>query len=218
MLANVSRIEFSDTAQELHTALVSGRANNWFLLDNAPGCTRAKVAASCLLEPEIGDTVLVSVSACGGISYILAILAKPEHRGGSLRLPGGAAIACEQGALHLDAASIQLAATTRVGIAAPELELSALEGRFRFHHLAQWLNTLETQADAVRLVARSFHSTLERLVQKTRDSFRWTERLDESRAGRMRQSVKGRYHLNAEAASILAKKQVKIDGDKIDLG
>ena len=91
MLANVSRIEFSDTAQELHTALVSGRANDWFLLDNAPGCTRAKVAASCLLEPEIGDTVLVSVSACGGISYILAILAKPEHRGGSLRLPGGAA-------------------------------------------------------------------------------------------------------------------------------
>ncbi len=70
----------------------------------------------------------------------------------------------------------------------------------------------------MRLVARSFHSTLERLVQKTRDSFRWTERLDESRAGRMRQSVKGRYHLNAEAASILAKKQVKIDGDKIDLG
>ena len=64
MLANVSRIESSDTAQELHTALVSGRANNWFLLDNAPGCTRAKVAARCLLEPEIGDTVLVSVSAC----------------------------------------------------------------------------------------------------------------------------------------------------------
>ena len=205
-------------ALQLMQATVSGRAENWFFVDGVENCERCLRAESCLLEPEIGDTVLLCVGDAGGASYILAILARLSASGGTLALPGGNSIVSEEGNLRVAARSVELAGAQRLAMSAPQLEISALNGDLRFHRLSGLMETLEARVGALSLVAKNFNSTVGRLLQKARDSFRWTENLDETRAGRLRQKVEGRYHLESAHAAIIADGLVKIDGEKIDLG
>ena len=203
---------------QLVLATVSGHAENWFFVDGAAGGERCLRAESCLLEPEIGDTVLLCAGAAGVASYILAILARASSSGGTLTLPGGNAIVSDEAQLRLAARSVALTAGERVTLAAPRVEVNALSGEMRFVRLSSLIETLDAKVGAASLVASALTTTVGRLVQKARDAFRFTENLDETRAGRLRLKVDGRYHLEAEHAAILAEGLVKIDGEKIDLG
>jgi hypothetical protein len=70
----------------------------------------------------------------------------------------------------------------------------------------------------ISTVAQQMTSTVGRLIQRARDSVRWIDNADETRAGRVRMQVEERMHVTARHATILAEGQVKIDADKIDLG
>lgn len=216
----LARHAATDTPQ-LVQAVVSGCADDWFFVDGVNGgngCQRALRAASCLLEPQLGDTVLLCTGGAGVAPYILAILARASSSGGTLTLPGGGAIVSDDGRLRLAARRVELAADECVTLAAPRLEVLAADGELRFAHLGASAKTLDARVGVLSLVASSVTSSVGRLVQKARDCFRFTENLDETRAGRLRLKVDGRYQLDAGHAAILAEGLVKIDGEKIDLG
>ena len=207
---------------QLAQAVVSGGADDWFFVDGAnnggKGCERALRAESCLLEPRIGDTVLLCTGGAGMAPYILAVLARASSSDGTLVLPGGGAIVGEAGSVRMTARSVELAGDERVRLGAPRLEVDALDGELRFARLGALAKTLDAQIGALSLFAASVSSRVGRLVQKARDCLRTTENLDETRAGRMRVKVDGRYQLDAGHAALLAEGLVKIDGEKIDLG
>ena len=205
-------------APQLLLATVRGRAENWFFVDGIENCERCLRAESCLLEPEVGDTVLLCVGGAGGASYILSILTRMNSSGSTLSLPGGSASVTEEGNMRLAARSVELSGAEQLALSAPRLEVSAASADMRFHRLSSLMETLDAKVGVLNLVAKTFNLTVGRLLQKARDSFRWTENLDETRAGRMRQKVEGRYHLESAHAAILAEGLVKIDGEKIDLG
>ena len=106
--------------------------------------------------------------------------------------------------MRLAARSVELSGAEQLALSAPRLEVSAASADMRFHRLSSLMETLDAKVGALNLVAKTFNSTVGRLLQKARDSFRWTENLDETRAGRMRQKVEGRYHLESAHAAILA--------------
>ena len=203
---------------QLMLATVSGCAENWFFVDGVENCERCLRAESCLLEPEVGDTVLLCTGSSGVAPYILAILARVSSSGSTITLPGGSSIVTDEGKLRLAARSVEVAGEQRLVLSAPRLEVSALSGDMRFHRLSGLMETLDAKVGALSLVASTLNTTVGRLVQKARDCFRWTENLDETRAGRLRLKVEGRYHLESAHAAILAEGLVKIDGEKIDLG
>ena len=205
-------------APQLMLATVSGRAENWFFVEGADDCERCLRAESCLLEPDIGDTVLLCAGNTGVVPYILAILARVSPSGGTLTLPGGGAIITDEGNLRFAARNVEVTGEQRVALSAPCLEVSALSGDMRFHRLSGLMEALDAKVGTLSLVASTLNTTVGRLVQKARDCFRWTENLDETRAGRLRLKVEGRYHLESAHAAILAEGLVKIDGEKIDLG
>ena len=92
-------------APQLLLATVSGRAENWFFVDGIENCERCLRAESCLLEPEVGDTVLLCVGGAGGASYILSILTRLSSSGSTLTLPGGSSIVTDEGNMRLAARS-----------------------------------------------------------------------------------------------------------------
>jgi hypothetical protein len=51
---------------------ITGIVNDWYLFDQQVGPSRAKVSASCLLTPEVGDEVLVFVGKT--THYIMSVL------------------------------------------------------------------------------------------------------------------------------------------------
>jgi hypothetical protein len=204
----------------LVSAVVTGQADKWFFLD-ASGADRALRAESCLIQPECGDTVLVCQGVAVGLTsvpYILAVLSRADAQHGVLALPGGAQIRADAGALAFVASDIGLEGANSVSLKAPHVAVDATAGELRFNRLASTIGELSASLGSVRTVAQAVTSTVGRLVQKATNSFRWTENLDESRAGRMRLQVAERFHLKSRHASVIAEGQVKIDAEKIDLG
>ncbi|EJL88813.1 Protein of unknown function (DUF3540) [Polaromonas sp. CF318] len=209
-----------DPAVTMVYATVTGRVEKWVFLSTADASvSRALRADGCLVEPECGDTVLV----CGGgattpVAYVLAVLARAEAKTASLILPGGVALCTDQGNLSVDACKVELNASHSVALHAPAIEMAGLTGDMKFHRLTSSVREVQARFGIVNTVAQEVTSAIGRLVQKTRDSFRWTENVDETRAGRMRLQVEERLHVTAKHATVLAEGQVKIDGEKIDLG
>jgi hypothetical protein len=193
----------------LRSAMITGQADKWFFLggDNAATGERALRAESCLLQPELGDTVLVCSGVVVGVttvSYVLAVLSRTDPQQGALMLPGGATLTADNGSLSIAARQIDLAGQQALKLQAPQLAITAVQASMTF-------NSLNT-------IAQTITTTVGRLLQRATDSFRWTQNLDESRAGRMRLQVSERLHIKAKHASMIAEGQVKIDGEKIDLG
>ena len=202
-------LEASQPLLGLRSAVIAGQADKWFFLssNNAASDERALRAESCLLQPERGDTVLVCSGVAVGVTsvaYILAVLSRTDPQQGALLLPGGASLTADNGNLSIAARRIDLAGQQALKLQAPDLAITAVQADMKF-------NSLST-------IAQTITTTVGRLLQKATDSFRWTQNLDESRAGRMRLQVSERLHIKAKHASMIAEGQVKIDGEKIDLG
>ncbi len=208
-------------AINLVSATVTGQADKWFFLGGLPQTERALRADSCLLAPECGDTVLVCTGVAVGLAsvpYILAVLSRAHPSHGVLALPGGATISGDDGKLLFAAKELLLEGSDTVSIKAPNVSLAAVDGELKFSRLRTMVQDFHGAFGQVQSVAQSINSTVGRLLQKATNSFRWTENVDETRAGRMRLQVEERFHLKARHASVIAEGQVKIDAEKIDLG
>lgn len=203
-------------------ATVTGRAGKWHFVSAADASVeRALRAESCLIEPDCGDTVLICRGGAFGANaaaYIIAVLARASTDGAQLVLPGGVALHAAQGALQVDAARIELKAASAVSLQAPVVGLEGVRGELNFHRVDASIQEAHARFGVVSTMAQQLTSTVGRLVQKARDSFRWIEKVDETRAGRVRMKVDERLHVTARDASVLAQGHVKIDGEKIDLG
>lgn len=202
-------LDASQSMPGLRSAVIAGQADKWYFLsgNHADSGERALRAESCLLQPERGDTVLVCSGVAVGVTsvaYILAVLSRTDPQQGALLLPGGASMTAENGNLTIAARQIDLAGQQALKLKAPQMVITAVQADMTF-------NSLST-------IAQTITTTVGRLLQKATDSFRWTQNLDESRAGRMRLQVGERLHIKAKHASMIAEGQVKIDGEKIDLG
>jgi Protein of unknown function (DUF3540) len=214
----------------LARATVTGVAGAWFFIEGS--CAdRALRATSCLLAPEVGDLVLVSSGAAapsaagqqaptllGAAPFILAVLSRPEASSGVIEFPGGSRLLANEGGLQFAAQDIQLSASTRLGLSSPELTVSAAKGTVLFGHLTTVAQAVQARLGSLHCIAQNATTVVNRLVVRAVNSFRQTEQLDDSRAGRVRMQVAERFALSAEHASVQAKGQVKIDGQKIDLG
>lgn len=221
-MQNLNRLaESSDLAESqarMVHATIAGRVGTWFFLSGAsPEPERAQRAASCLIEPERGDKVLVS-HAGDGSAYILAVLSRVEPDKAELVLPGGVALNAEAGALTVQARKIDLQASEDATIQAPSVTLGGIQGTVRFQRLETAAQTLRAHFGAVHGLAQSVTTVVGRLVQRVGDSLRWIDEVDETRAGRVRMQVQDRFDVEARHASMHAAGQVKIDGEKIDLG
>jgi hypothetical protein len=213
-----SALTAPDQGIGLVSATVTGQADKWFFLG---GAERALRADSCLIAPECGDTVLVCKGVTVGVTsvpYILAVLSRAHPSRGVLALPGGAAVSAEEGRLSFNATEIAVQGHQSVSISSPRIAMQAAEGDMQFVNLRTSIKNLRSVLGSVTTVAQNINSTVGRLLQKATNSFRWTEGLDETRAGRMRLQVAERFHLKARHASVIAEGQVKIDAEKIDLG
>ena len=200
-----------DNAASLVYATVRGRVGQWFFFDAGSGAVQQALRAqSCLIEPDCGDTVLACAGDDKSAAYILAVLTRADAASATLALPGGAALHTDRGALRVEAA--------QVALHAPEIVMEGARGEMRFERVDASIRYLHAGLGAVSTVAQQITTTAGRLIQRARDSLRWIDNADETRAGRVRVRVDERMHVSARHATILAEGQVKIDASKIDLG
>ena len=76
---NLARRHLSANAEQAYAKVVS-QADTFYSVETECGLYRVRRAVSCVVQPEVDDLVLVSLSSLGG-GYILAVLELKQAAG-----------------------------------------------------------------------------------------------------------------------------------------
>jgi len=203
----------------LEYATVENCNGKEFAVRTVYGRMQAKRAESCLLMPEQGDQILLSVDRFGR-AYVLAVLVRSETDAvNRLSFNGPTRLEISEGDLSLSAqAGIALDSSTRVSMAAPELNIHAAQAEIGLEETHFVGKSLSASIQRIRTVARNVDSFVHHLVQRMTSSFRQVREHDETQAASARQLVQGTLTVQTGNSVHTAEGHVKIDAEQIHLG
>jgi hypothetical protein len=171
------------------------------VVSTGQGLLQARLAVSCLVQPECGDTVLVALR--GGQAYVLAVLERSSDAPVAMQLPRSASLTVQ--------GDLRLQATGTVSLQGEAVEAVAqrisLVGK-AVHWLA---DTLESTASRIKQVAELW-------TVQARSHHRHIEDMEMVRAGHIDVRAEQVMHLNAEHTVVKSRELVKIDGKQIQVG
>lgn len=174
------------------------------------GEIEAKRAVGCLVRPEEGDTVLLSVDTDGG-AWVLSVLARETNTAITLELEGDSVLRVKNGGLTV----------------APDTELNCVTGKAALH-----VDEVEVTAGRMNVVSRVFSSQIERVknvagivddvcreyTRRTTNYFRFTKEHEDCQAESRRQLVDETMTMQSKNTIITSEEHVKIDGELIHMG
>ncbi|KAF1070024.1 DUF3540 domain-containing protein [Variovorax sp.] len=158
-------------------------------------------AASCLLQPSVGDTVLVA-GPRRDQAYLIAVITQADPAQARLAVDG----------------VLTLQAGTRLELAAPELDLQARKAQLEVGEMDYRGGEVRITTLVARFVGRTCETVLDRLSVLTRSSFRLTEEVEQVRAGQIDYQAEETLRLHAKNTLVSSKGLVKVDGEQIHMG
>lgn len=186
------------------------------LITTDDGPVEADVAASCLIEPEPGDHVLLVQG--GGGAFVLSVLRRAGSGAAQMDVPEGITIRSRQGNVVLAGQSVELTAQQRTTVTSPDLEISSLRGSFFIDKLKALGSRVDADLGNLSLVAETIDTVADRLRQRLERSYRFVRGLDQKRAGTIDAKAATYARLHANNTVITSDKLVKIDGEQIHVG
>lgn len=175
-------------------------------------------AASCLLEPQEGDTVLLSIVP-GRRTYIVAVLEREAEGGGRLAFQGDTELQVRNGTLVVAAADgIDLVSTAAVRVTSEELKVTTRAANVVVDQLGLVGAAVQAHVQRVKVVAETIDQAADRVVQRLKRAYRFVAEMDQTRAQRIDLSADKSLNLHAENAVVTAQELVKVDGSQIHMG
>lgn len=206
----------TEVSQELGT--VTRIEGATFVARTEEGEHRARRAASCLLEPEVGDLVLLAV-ATDGRSYVLAVLEREEGAAGSIVADGDLTIKLGKGRFAVAAQEgVELVSGKDVSVVSGDLRVNAVDGTVALTRLSFLGDVVRAEIAKAKVLAGSFDTIAERISQKVKRAYRIVEETDHLRAEAVDYVAKKTMSLRGQNALVTAEELVKVDGDQIHLG
>jgi len=201
---------------DLNDGRVKIKDDNFFWVETSRGLHKAKKSASCLLEPCIGDEVIL-LSTRNGKSYILSVLEREQDVQSDILFEGNVSVMVKNGDLGFSAQKLDLKGHD-IALDSKKLDLRSLCGTASINDFTFFGRVFRGNINAVKIVSKTVTSITERLVRKARESYRWIENLEQVKVGRLRYLVRESLYMKGKRSSLLAETKVKIDGEKIHLG
>lgn len=211
-------LQVMDSPATLRHAQINAFDGERFGLVSAEGYRYwLKPALGCLLQPAVGDSVLVSV--VGNEGYILSVLERSQAQVAQLRVSGDLHLNLPSGALSIEARDgVVLNAGASLAVQARYLNAIVDQGQLALGALqvggeqldSHWLEHNES----------ALHHT-EQAVQHTAeygDSRRKIQGHEDVSAGSMRQCVEKDWSLSGETLDLFAQVTVALSGERIKLG
>jgi hypothetical protein len=218
------KINTAEKIESFHTVLerclVVGAHGGKWTVEASYGQYAAKTAASCLVKPEKGDIVLVSIDE-EGYCYILSILERPDHkrRHTTLSLDGQVKLEVPDGGLVVSAQNgIRFLTPEKLAVTSEELEINTLKGDVKIEGLSFLGRIFEGKIEKVKVIADTFDAIFRRAVQRFVSSYRYVEGHEEIQTGSTRLLVEGTLAMQTKNTMHTAEGHVKIDAGQIHLG
>lgn len=200
----------------LANGLVKSVSKDELLIMTESGLRKATTAVSCLVKAEPGDQVLVSESTqqC----YILAILSR-GHQDVELEFSGSVDIRLNQGAFKVDALNdIELNSAGAIQCRADEINQVSntaliVNKKFVFNTERAHANCQQAEVHTGSLT-----HMVEQLVQHAKSVIRCVEGVENHTVGNLLKQIRNTFSLSSRNTVINARKDVKIDGERIHMG
>jgi hypothetical protein len=174
-------------------------------------------AKSCLVAPEIGDTVLCASGPEG--TFVLAVLLGGEGAAMQLIADGDLNIQSRGGRIAFSSPEdIDLVSGGTVALTSAKLHVRAAKGSVAIEELGFFGRLVQAQVAKVALAAEEVDSVFTRLTQRAKRVFRFVEEVDQTRAGTVDLRAQGLVGIRGENAVISARVLAKVDGEQIHLG
>lgn len=178
-------------------------------------CTRA---ASCLLRPAIGDTVLVT-GPDGNRLYLTAVAEQADASASRIDVAGDLTLASDRGAVRIESKMhVALRAEQGLELAAPRLRIDAEDADCYVGRLRYQGEEAEATVLSIRVIGRIYEAVMDRLVHLSKTAFRMTEDVEQLRAGRIDYEAAHTARVHGKNTVVTAKEIVKIDGSQIHMG
>jgi hypothetical protein len=125
---------------------------------------------------------------------------------------------------EVSTAASSAAATTlsldgkRAALHAPHVEVTSKSARLATSRATVLARSIAVTAESLAQTVTKYELTADRLVERTKDSFRDASDLAQTRAGRLRTIVKDVLSMHARRAVLVSTDETSIDGKKVLLG
>jgi hypothetical protein len=197
---------------------VLGRTPDGFIVSTNDSIFTARHALSCLVEPAVGDRVLVVGDPANAL-FIIAVLERPGNAPISIVTSRDIAVGVSNGSFTIAAAQgVNLVSAEDMTLASSELKISAPRASIFFENLTYIGSAVFAEIEKMKLVGRFFHSMIDSISQKVKRSYRVVEDIDHVRSSQIDYRASKNMSLRGQNALINAAELVKIDGDQIHLG
>jgi hypothetical protein len=203
--------------QALATVVEAGPDGAW-IVDDGRQRRQVRRAASCPLEPAVGDRVWVVGEAAGSL-YAIAVLERAQPSApATLSFPGDVAVTAG-GRLTLHANDgLDLATPAAVGVSAGELHVQARKGRAAIEELSLFARTVIASLAKLTHVGQVLELFVDRVTQRSKHSVRAIEGIARTSAQTLDYRAEHSAHVRAEHAIVDGKELVKLEGGQIHLG
>jgi hypothetical protein len=172
-----------------------------FRIELDKGACVAKRAASCLLAPEAGDSVLVCGPHAAAL-YIIAVLERSTDAPSRLVLGKDA----------------ELSASGRLSLSSDELLVRARTATTLIDTLSSFGRELSASIGKIKLVGNVFESFLDRFSQFAGHSLRTIDGVDQVRSTVIDYRAEQSLNLQGSEVIATAKELIKVDGKQIHIG
>jgi hypothetical protein len=201
--------------QEVATVVgISGRS---LRVRSSLGEVMARRAASCLLEPALGDEVLVAHHDRG--SHVLAVLERDDEAPARISAEGDIEIAAAAGKVSVSGRDgVDILTPGKAVIAAGSASISAKRADVVVEALAFLGESIAAKVDRVKTVADSVETVATRWVQRLDRAYRFIARSETVRAEYLEYEAKAAFHVKAETTLVNSAGLTKLDGSQIHLG
>jgi hypothetical protein len=181
----------------------------------------AKRATGCLVEPQLGDRVLLAEHAEG--RHVLTVLERGAAKGpaGATRIAveGDLDICSHAGRLQLQAPEGVRAATAGdAEVVAKDLRLTAQRGTLVVGTLHYVGEELRSQLGRIQSVADSVESVAQRVVQRADRVYRFIAEAEQVRARYLEWAADVAVNIKSKTTIMRSSELTKIDGQQIHLG
>ncbi|MFK7991867.1 MAG: DUF3540 domain-containing protein [Sandaracinaceae bacterium] len=178
----------------------------------------ARRAASCLLAPRTGDSVIVAVPAAGPL-WVLAILERQDEDAPHvLRVEGDLELDASEHVRVRASSGIEFATPGRFKVGARKLAVMAIDAALSTEQLSVVGRTVSAQAETLKSVWNVVDSIADRVTLHAKRSYRFIEEMDVTRAEQVDTRAEHTMHLRGKNTFLTAEDLAKIDGEQVHLG
>lgn len=177
----------------------------------------ARRAAGCLLDPAVGDTVLVGSSSHE--HWVLTVLEHDASLSSEISVDGDLRLRTAHGKVAIVAQDgIELISPGTTSVVSNQVEVRARTVNALVEGVELVGGWMRTEIDKVKLFARSLDQVVDRFSQRSKRSYREVTDFDQLKAGSAHHRIDKTMRTHAGDVAITADGIVKMDGKQIHVG